>query len=278
MVSAPSPLSTFSSGDGLEVIDLRDNAEFAARRLHLRDVAVQMAAMERLARAFVEKPDTVLQELVNAAVELCGADSAGISLEREQRTDANFYHWVATAGQYSGFLNAGLPRYPSACGTTLQRGGPQLFRVHQAFFDILHVEAPLVTDGLLLPWEAEGTRGTIFVMAHGRVEAFDQDDCRMMQTLANFAATAVRQLRLRDLALDRARATAAAAIANDLAHQINNPLQSLTNLVYLADSDEKTTIPKRVTQSMAVNLDRLTDLVQKLLAIPVNAAREHPPN
>jgi hypothetical protein len=93
-VSAASPQSTFSNSDGLEVIDLRDNAEFAARRLHARDVAVQMLAMERLARAFVEKPDTVLQELVNVAVELCGADSAGISLEQDQGTDSNFYHWV----------------------------------------------------------------------------------------------------------------------------------------------------------------------------------------
>lgn len=57
-----------------------------------------MVGLERLARAFVEKPETILQELVNAAVELCGADSAGISVERENRTDKHFYHWVATAG------------------------------------------------------------------------------------------------------------------------------------------------------------------------------------
>ncbi len=63
-----------------------------------------------LARAFVESPDTILQELVNAAVELCGADSSGISIEREDESDAEFYQWVATAGAYSGFLNATLPR------------------------------------------------------------------------------------------------------------------------------------------------------------------------
>jgi nitrogen-specific signal transduction histidine kinase len=147
--------------------------------------------------------------------------------------------------------------------------------VHKEFFDILHVEAPLVTDGLLLPWEAEGTRGTIFVMAHNRAEAFDQEDCRMMQTLANFAATAVRQLKWRDMALDRARATAAAAMANDLAHQINNPLQSLTNLVYLADADEEAIASRELTKSMALNVDRLTELVQKLLAIPVDEVRAH---
>ena len=88
---------------GLEVIDLTENASFARRRLHERDVVTQMEGMRRVARAFVESPDTVLQELVNAAVELCGADSSGISIEREDGSDADFYQWVATAGAYSGF-------------------------------------------------------------------------------------------------------------------------------------------------------------------------------
>jgi hypothetical protein len=54
----------------------------------------------------VESPSTILQELVNAAVELCGADSAGISIELPEGGDEKFYQWVATAGQYSGFLHA----------------------------------------------------------------------------------------------------------------------------------------------------------------------------
>jgi hypothetical protein len=70
-----------------------------------------MEGMRRIAHAFVENPETILQELVNAAVELCGADSAGISIAKEDRTEKEFYHWVATAGQYSGFLHAILPRY-----------------------------------------------------------------------------------------------------------------------------------------------------------------------
>ena len=159
---------------------------FKARKLHVRDAALQLSALQSLGRAFVEKPETILQELVKAAVDVCGADSSGISIEREDRTDKDFYHWVATAGDYSGFLNAILPRYPSACGVCLERGRPQLFRVSKRFFDILGVEAPLVTDGILLPWEVDGLRGTIFVMAHGRDEAFDTGDVRIMEMLARF--------------------------------------------------------------------------------------------
>jgi hypothetical protein len=44
---------------------------------------MQMEGLHRLAVAFVESPETILQELINTAVRLCGADSAGISIERE---------------------------------------------------------------------------------------------------------------------------------------------------------------------------------------------------
>jgi hypothetical protein len=253
---------------GLEVIDIVSDAAYAARRVHVRDVAVQMEGMQRIAHAFVENPETILQELVNAAVELCGADSAGISVEREDRTDQNFYHWVATAGQYSGFMGAVLPRYPSACGVCLERGRPQLFRVNQRFFDLMGIVAPLVTDGILLPWEVNETRGTIFIMAHGRAEAFDLNDCRMMLVLADFAAMGVRQQKQQRMLLEQASAAAAAAMANDLAHKINNPLQSLTNVLYLAAEGHNGEGAKAVGELASGDLERLSTLVNELLALP----------
>jgi signal transduction histidine kinase len=251
------------------VIDIQEDAAFAGRRKQGRNMTVPMAGMQRIAHAFVEQPETILQELVNAAVELCGADSAGISIEKEDRTDQHFYHWVATAGQYSGFLNAILPRYPSACGICLVRGRPQLFRVGQRFFDLMGVAAPLVTDGILLPWEVDDTRGTIFIMAHGRAEAFDQDDCRMMQVLADFAAMGVRQQKQQRMLLERASAAAAAAMANDLAHKINNPLQSLTNILYLAAEGHHGEDGKAVGRAAFGDLEKLTTLVRELLALPL---------
>jgi hypothetical protein len=259
-----------STDTGLEVLNLRDNATFSERRLHTRDVALQAEGMQRLARAFVEKPDTILHELVTAAVELCGADSAGISIEKEGGTDKEFYHWVATAGQYSGFLNAILPRYPSACGLCLERGQAQHFRVGQRFFDILGVEAPLVTDGILLPWEVDGTRGTIFVMAHGRTEAFDGEDARLMQLLADFAAMGFRQQRLQRELMERTRAAAAVAMANELAHKINNPLQSLTNQLYLASTGQGSSDAKTFAAEMSGDFERLSKLVGELLALPIS--------
>ena len=260
--------SACHTDDGIEVIDLDHNDAFNARHLHIRDVATQIEGMRRLASAFVDRPDTVLQELVNAAVSLCGADSAGISVVREQATAENFYHWIATAGEYSGFLDAVLPEAPSACGVCLDRNRPQLMRVSQRFFDITGVVAATVTDGLLLPWQVDQTRGTIWILAHGRTEAFDSQDLQLMQTLANFAAMAIRQLRQQKLLLEQAQATASANMANELAHHINNPLQSITNLLYLALESDLNPQTQQLASDLTDHVERLSELVTRLLALP----------
>jgi len=257
---------------GLEVLDLTGDTPFAERRLHLRDVPAQMRGMQRLAHAFVEDPDTVLQELVDAAVELCGADSAGISLEIEEKSDLNYWKWVATAGEYARFKNATLPRYPSACGVCLERERPQLFRVSQHFFDMMGIVAPVVTDGLLFPWQVGETRGTIWVMAHGRDQAFDAEDFRMMQLLADFAAMAVRHQQQQLALMNRAATEGAAAMANEMAHRINNPLQALTNVVYLAAEGKSGGDAKELGQALSGDVQRLSKLVNGLLGQPTRAA------
>jgi len=255
---------------GLEVFDLDTHKEFMARTLHTRNITLQTEGLSRLAHSFVQSPDTILQELVNAAVNLCGADSAGISLETPEKGDTNYYHWVATAGQYNGFLNAELPRYPSACGICLERGRPQLFRVQQRFFDIMGIEAPLVTDGILLPWRVEDTRGTIFIMAHGRTEAFDKGDGEMMRILADFAAMAVRHQRQQVAILEQAKASAAAAMASKLALYINNPLQTLINVAHLAAEGKSNHNAKTLGQELSADLLLLSALVNESLTGPID--------
>lgn len=254
------------AGTGLEVIDLETDAGFARRRLRVRDSILHLQGMNRLARIFVDNSSTILKELVTAAVELCGADSAGISVVQENSTDENYYHWIATAGQYSGFLNARLPRYPSACGVTLERRRPQIFRVSQRFFDLMGIQAPTVTDGLLLPWNVEEARGTIWIMAHGREEAFDGEDCRIMQMLSNFAATGVKLQRQQKSLLEQARAAGETAMANSIAHQINNPLRELMQSVYLLS--RRGPESDAFAQKIAGELTKLSDALDQLLSGP----------
>jgi nitrogen-specific signal transduction histidine kinase len=101
------------------------------------------------------------------------------------------------------------------------------------------------------------------VMAHGRDEAFDGEDARMMQLLANFGAMGFRQQRQQKELMEKERAAAAAAMANDLAHKINNPLQALTNQLYIASGSDS-----KLAQDMSADMGKLSALVKELLAIP----------
>jgi len=251
---------------GLEVVDIQLDPAFARRRIHQRDFVSDIAGMNRLARVFLQSPGTILQELATAAVELCGADSAGISIELPESSDEQFYHWVATAGQYSGFIDAKLPRFPSACGVTLERGRPQVFRVSQRFFDMMGIQAPTVTDGLLLPWNADETRGTIWIMAHGRQEAFDAEDCRIMEELAKFAATGVRLEKQQRILIEQVKVATEVAMVNKLAHEINNPLQGLMQTVFLCDTGEGEA--NALAKQAMTEIVRLSDLVNRVLSVP----------
>jgi hypothetical protein len=269
MITQPTELEqTGLEQTGLEVIDIAGDEVFRARNLHPRNATVQLAGIRRIARTFVDEPERVLQELVESAIDLCGADSAAISLIREGGSDEEFYHWVASAGVYRGFMDAMLPRYPSACGICLERNRPQRICVTQRFFDILGVEAPPVTDGLLLPWRVGHTSGTIFVMAHARDEAFDAEDLHVMEVLADFAAMGVRQLEQRKRLMLQATAAAAAAMAHELAHEINNPLQSITNLLYLARGGSEGDGERALALKLTDDVTRLNSLASRLLRLP----------
>jgi hypothetical protein len=260
-------LQTTNAAPGVEIVALHGNVTFESRPCHNRDIFQREEGMRRLARVFAERPERILQELVDVAKELCDADSAGISIEESSEHPPAF-RWAATSGKYVPFQNARLPYDFAPCCICLERGEPQHFRVGQAFFDILGVPADLVTDGMLIPWEVEDMRGTIWVVAHGESEAFDKHDYDTVQGLADFAAIAVRHQRQQEKLMRQANAAAAAAMANELAHQINNPLQSLTNILFLAATGNNGPEGKMVAESAAPDLQRLSTLVKRLLALP----------
>jgi hypothetical protein len=79
------------------VLNLYSDPDFQGRRLHVRDAPCRWTGLAAWLVVFVEKPQALLQELVNAAVDPCGAKSAGISLQRRDERGETFYEWVRIA-------------------------------------------------------------------------------------------------------------------------------------------------------------------------------------
>lgn len=177
---------------GMYLRDLLTDMQFATRKRVNRNPDVVLIAMKRLARVFAHRPENVLQEIVDIAVDCCGADSAGISKEEASGTRKRFFRWVAISGSFAQYVNGTAPRFFSPCGTCLDSGRAQIFRVTKPYYDYLGVTAEDITDGMLIPWADDNSRGTIWAIAHHSYAAFDPDDYQLLSTLAELAPVALR--------------------------------------------------------------------------------------
>ncbi|MFC5864828.1 GAF domain-containing protein [Acidicapsa dinghuensis] len=249
----------------MELHDLLDDPEFAARVGKKRDYHQPFDALRQLTQVFAERPQDVLQELMNIAVSCCGADSAGISLAEPNEAGEPTFRWIAIAGSFEQYLGARTPRFFSPCGTCLDRGRAQLYSVTKPYYDFLGVTADPILDGMLIPWETDEIRGTIWAVAHYSDRAFEPQDYKLLRSLADFVAIILRQQAAEEKAKLTAQAEASAARAHKMAHQINNPLQCLTNTIFLASQGGPDTA--RHIKQAAIDLAALSDRVRKLLAL-----------
>lgn len=182
---------TTSAESGMELRDLLGDPAFPFRKKRPRAGTYTADAYRTVARVFTDTPDVILQHVVDAATTFCGADSAGISLEEDGEDGQRRFRWIAISGSFAPFLGGTTPRFFSPCGTTLDAGRAQLYRVGKTYYDYLGIKADPITDGILIPWQAGEIRGTIWAVSHRHREAFDVEDFKLIDGLADFAAIAV---------------------------------------------------------------------------------------
>jgi len=257
---------------GMSLRDLLTDEHFPLRAVKFREANRESVALRRLSRDLSENQETVLQELVNTAVESCGADSAGISLEEPEN---GTFRWIAVAGSFAQYLGGRTPRNYSPCGTCLDAGRPQLYGVTKPFYDHLGVTAEPIIDGMLIPWSNEFLRGTLWVVSHSSEEAFNSEDYKLLSSLADFASIVLRHQHQQELLRKSHEAKAAADMAHKLAHRINNPLQSLTNTIFLARHGAGGS-EEYLAQAEA-ELHRLSQQVATLLNVPLYSKTKDTP-
>jgi hypothetical protein len=174
---------------GVKIHDLLDSDEFRLRRhKEQRSVETESRAIERLETSHFESPDAILQELVQSAVDLCGADSAGISLEEVNAKGEPQFRWIAVAGSFDRYLNGTTPRFYSPCGTCIDRGVAQLYQVMYPYYNFLGINADPILDGILIPWHSGSLAGTRWVVAHRSENVFDMGDYNLLRAMADLVS------------------------------------------------------------------------------------------
>ena len=168
--------------------------ELVRRALRRPDFGAENRALVALAREMADAPHNILQKLAETALDLCRADTAGISL-LEASPDGEVFRWHGLAGTHAAYRFDAIPRHDSPCGLVIDRGSFQLFSYPGRYFWRVADMVPPVTEGLLIPFSLGGKPiGTIWAVAHSEGRKFDAEDLRVLTSLGSFASAALHVL------------------------------------------------------------------------------------
>ncbi len=166
--------------------------ELARRPSRPADHAAESRTLVALARMMVEDPESILQKLADTALDLCRAESAGISLLDTVDGKAVF-RWYATAGKYAPLAGATLPRHFSPCGEVIDKRATLLMADPGRCYHYTKELGLPIFEVLLIPFfRGEVAIGTIWIVAHTQGKTFDAEDARLMTSLSQFASAAVQ--------------------------------------------------------------------------------------
>ncbi len=188
---------TNSAGSDVPVSGVDDvliTAELATRPSRSPGYETESRALGLLAQEMEANPGGVLQKCAELVIELCHADSAGISILEPGGT-SGVLRWHAAAGAFAAHLHGTMPREASPCGTVMERNHVLLFDRAERFFPALRGVEPRIYENLLAPWHTKDEAvGTLWAIKHTSEGRFDAEDVRVLQSLARFAATAFQMV------------------------------------------------------------------------------------
>ncbi|MHB8384044.1 MAG: hybrid sensor histidine kinase/response regulator [Candidatus Binataceae bacterium] len=199
-------------------VDLR--CELQTRPFRPPNYEAEHRVLALLATEMAENPRNMLQKLVEMAVELCGADTAGISI-----LEGDVFRWESLAGAFASRRNNTMPRDASPCGVCIDQNSTQLMYLADRCFPALVTE-PRVVEALLVPFQFQGKPvRTVWIVAHSEERKFDREDERIVRALARFASAGWQ--------LWKAYRTEAESSRNKdeflamLGHELRNPLAAI---------------------------------------------------
>ncbi|WP_437949238.1 GAF domain-containing protein [Sorangium sp. So ce296] len=182
------------SPPGVRIDEMLAAEALALRPSRLPDHAAENRALIALAAAMAGSLEDVLPKLASLLLELCRADSAGVSV-LEVEDGREVFRWVAIAGAFAHNAGGTMPRRGSPCGAVVDCDAALLFPHPARHFAAGAAVEPAIVEALTVPFHAGGAPiGTVWVMAHSEERKFDAEDARLVSSLSRFAATAVHAL------------------------------------------------------------------------------------
>ncbi|SDR54214.1 GAF sensor hybrid histidine kinase [Paraburkholderia fungorum] len=203
--------------------------ELARRVARAPDYAAENRSLVTLARAQAGPRTDLLQTIADAALSLCRAGSAGISLI-EAAGNARVFRWLSVSGLCADLRGKITTWEECPCAVALEAQTPQLFVRPQERFSCLAFPGVSVQEGIVVPISLMGQDlGAIWVMSHTDECSFDLEDVRLLSNLAVFAGSSLTIINARDTSEESDRRH------NDfiamLGHELRNPMAPIDSAV-----------------------------------------------
>jgi signal transduction histidine kinase/ActR/RegA family two-component response regulator len=213
----------------LAEVDISSELQERPRRAPVPDA--EDRALGALAKEMAENPRNMLQKLVEIAVELCDAHTAGISL-----LEGDVFRWEAVAGVFASHRNGTMPRAASPCGVCIDRDATQLMDRPERCFPALQAE-PSFVEALLIPFHDHGVAvGTVWIVSHSPERKFDREDERIVRVLAQFASAGWQLWKASMAAAEVSRRQD--EFLATLSHELRTPLNAILGWVSLVRSGQ----------------------------------------
>jgi GAF domain-containing protein len=271
------------------VLNLRSTKEIAKAEQQARELKLQLDAELRRAYRIHEistrlmsksSVNAVLNEILRAAIEVTEADLGNIQL-----IDQGILHIVAQRGcprEFLEFFREVSYDTTAVCGTALHGrsrvivedvASDKLVRGTLAREVLLRVGIRAVQSTPLI-----GSSGDVYGMLSTHFRRPHRPAGRALRYLDLLASQAGQVLeRLQYTAIERReeRLRASAELAASLAHEINNPIQALTNILTLLSQREVAPAEGQQLLKTARNqLSRVSETVRKMLAVNVKGTTQ----
>lgn len=209
-----------SSPSAVPLTDVDILSQLAIRPRRPPDYWKEHEGFVRLSAVLAASPRAMLQELAAVGVELCGADTAGVSL-----LDGDVFRWEAVAGVFAAARGGTMPRDQSPCGVCIDRNSTQLMHLADRCFPALRAE-PRFVEALLVPFhEHKRPVGTVWIVSHRPEKVFDAEDERIVRILSGFASAGWQMWKTTEaLELEKARREEFVAT---LGHELRSPIGAI---------------------------------------------------
>lgn len=167
-----------------------------SRRRRKQNSRDENIALRDLAKIMATAPEKLIDALLEMALELCTAGTAGLSVLETNAEGKQIFRWTNLAGMLRKHIGGTTPRNFSPCGVTVDRNAPQLFSHPGHRFQYFNGLSSPIVEALVIPvYLGDNTPATIWVVSHDEEVKFDSEDVRIMTVLAEFTSCALRIIR-----------------------------------------------------------------------------------